>query len=146
METVISSESKIRKFLPKHSKKSALWWVLQRITGVMLFFLILFHMIVNHYLSAIAITDAGFNSIVEEFGLASFQAVQWKMKNFPLYFWISILFVLTVVFHMLNGFRTVTLDLAPGRMSKRLIAIVLLLIGFLLVVYAFFLNSTVMVA
>lgn len=146
METEISSESKFRKFLPKHSKKSALWWVLQRITGVMLFFLILFHMIVNHYLSAIAITNAGFNSIVEEFGLASFQAVQWKMINFPLYFWISILFVLTVVFHMLNGFRTVTLDLAPGRMSKRMVAIVLLLIGFFLVVYAFFLNSTVMVA
>ncbi|UCE13693.1 MAG: hypothetical protein JSV04_00625, partial [Candidatus Heimdallarchaeota archaeon] len=103
----ISSESKFSKFLPKHSKKSAFWWVLQRLTGVMLFFLILFHMIMNHYLSAIAITDAGFNSIVEMYGLASFQAVQWKMNNFPLYLWISVLFVLTVVFHMLNGFRTV---------------------------------------
>ncbi|MHA2246073.1 MAG: hypothetical protein ACXADY_14005 [Candidatus Hodarchaeales archaeon] len=146
MESVISSESKFRKFLPKHSKKSAFWWVLQRITGVMLFFLILFHMIMNHYLSAIAISDAGFKTTVDTYGLASFQAVKWKMENFPLYFWISILFVLTVVFHMLNGFRTVTLDLAPGRMSKRLLGIVLLLIGFLLVVYAFFLNSTVMVA
>ena len=144
MGTEISFESKFRKFLPKHSKKSAFWWVLQRITGVMLFFLILFHMIMNHYLSAITITDAGFNAIVEEFGLASFQAVQWKMINFPLYFWISMLFVLTVVFHMLNGFRTVILDLAPGRVSKRILAMVLLLIGFLFVVYAFFLNSTVM--
>ncbi len=145
MGTETFSESKFGKFLPKHSKKSAFWWVLQRITGVMLFFLILFHMIMNHYLSA-TITTPAFNAIVEEFGLASFQAVQWKMINFPLYFWISILFVLTVGFHMLNGFRTVTLDLAPGKMSKRLLAIVLLLIGFLFVVYAFILNSTVMVA
>ena len=146
MKLSSSQEKKIKQFMPKHQSSSALWWVLQRITGVMLFFLILFHMIMNHYLSAIAITDTGFNTIVEQFGLASFQAVQWKMINFPFYFWISILFVLTVVFHMLNGFRTVTLDLAPGRMSKRVIAIVLLLIGFFLVVYAFFLNYTVMVA
>ncbi|MFX0125822.1 MAG: hypothetical protein ACFFAE_19525 [Candidatus Hodarchaeota archaeon] len=146
MGTEIFSESKFRKFLPKHSKKSALWWVLQRITGAMLFFLILFHMIMNHYLTAIAITDAGFNTIVETYGIASFQAVQWKMNNFPFYFWISILFVLTVVFHMLNGFRTVLLDLAPGRVSKRLLAMVLLLIGFLILVYAFFLNFTVMVS
>ncbi|MFX0206910.1 MAG: hypothetical protein ACFFDT_13065 [Candidatus Hodarchaeota archaeon] len=146
MGTEIFSESKFRKFLPKHSKKSALWWVLQRISGVMLFFLILFHMIMNHYLSAIAITDASFNTIVEAYGLASFQAVQWKMINFPFYFWISILFVLTVVFHMLNGFRTVMLDLAPGRLSKRLLAMILLLIGFLIVVYAFFLNYTVTIS
>ncbi|MHA2225879.1 MAG: hypothetical protein ACXAC8_11780 [Candidatus Hodarchaeales archaeon] len=133
----VSSEIKFRKFLPKHSKKSAFWWVLQRITGVMLFFLILFHMLVNHYLSGHIPSN-----IVN--GIASFEAVQWKMQN-PLYFLISMLFVITVVFHMLNGFRTVTLDLAPGRMSKRLLAIVLLLIGFFFVVYLFFLNSTVMV-
>ncbi len=144
MKLSASQEKKVKQFVPKHSGSSAVWWVLQRITGVMLFFLILFHMIMNHYLSAIAITDTGFNTIVEQFGLASFQAVQWKMINFPFYFWISILFVLTVVFHMLNGFRTVVLDLAPGRLSKRLLAIIILLIGFLLVVYAFFLNSTVM--
>ena len=118
-----------------------MWWVLQRITGAMLFFLILFHMLVNHYSSAHLPAD-----IVNTYGIASFQAVQWKMNNFPLYFWISILFVLTVVFHMLNGFRTVILDLAPGRLSKRLLAMILLLIGFLLVVYALFLNSTVMSA
>ncbi len=144
MKLSASQEKKVKQFVPKHSGSSAVWWVLQRITGVMLFFLILFHMFMNHYLSAISITDTGFNTIVDTFGLASFQAVQWKMINFPLYFWISILFVLTVVFHMLNGFRTVVLDLAPGRLSKRLLAIIILLIGFLLVVYAFFLNSTVM--
>ena len=141
MGTEVFSESKFSKFLPKHSKKSAFWWVLQRITGVMLFFLILFHMLVNHYLSAHLPAD-----IVKDYGIASFQAVRWKMLNFPLYFLISMLFVLTVVFHMLNGFRTVTLDLAPGRMSKRLLAIGLLLLGLLLVVYAFILNSTVMVS
>lgn len=140
------TEGKVRKFLPKHSKKSAIWWVLQRITGAMLFFLILFHMFANHYYSAFAIQDAQFNTIVETFGLASYQAVQYKMSNYPIYFFISILFVITVVFHMLNGFRTVVLDLAPGRVSKRLLAVVLLLVGIGLVVYAFFLNSTVMLS
>lgn len=143
MTADLASTSKLKRFMPKHKGSSALWWVLQRLTGVMLFILILFHMFMNHYLSAIAITNTDFNTIVETFGLASFQAVQWKMINFPFYFWISILFVLTVVFHMLNGFRTVMRDLAPGKLSKRLLAISLLLIGFLLVVFALFLNSTV---
>jgi len=119
---------------------------LQRLTGVMLFLLILFHMFANHYLSALAITDTGFNTIVENFGLASFQAVQWKMVNYPIYLMISILFILTVVFHMLNGFRTVILDLAPGKISKRILAMILLLIGVLLVVYVLSLNYIVSIS
>ena len=141
MKLSSSQEIKIKQFMPKHKSSSALWWVLQRVTGVMLFFLILFHMLVNHYSSAHLPAN-----IVDLYGIASFQAVQWKMRNIPLYFGISILFVLTVVFHMLNGFRTVILDLTPGRLSKRLLAMILLLIGFLLVVFALFLNSTVIAA
>jgi len=140
MTTELTSTSKLKSFMPKHKGSSALWWVLQRLTGVMLFVLILFHMLVNHYSSAHLPAN-----IVADYGIASFQAVQWKMINFPLYSIISILFVLTVVFHMLNGFRTVMLDLAPGKMSKRILAMILLLIGILLVVYvAFVLNPTVM--
>jgi len=131
-------ENKIKRFVPRHSQTSVLWWVLQRLTGVMLFILILFHMLVNHYSSAHLPAD-----IVTDYGIASFQAVQWKMINFPLYSVISILFVLTVVFHMLNGFRTVMLDLAPGKLSKRILAMILLLIGILLVVYLFGLNYIV---
>jgi succinate dehydrogenase hydrophobic anchor subunit len=146
MKLSASQEKNIKRFIPKHQSSSAIWWILQRLTGAMLFFLILFHMLMNHYLSAIAITNTEFNTIVETFGLASFQAVQWKMINFPLYSVISILFVLTVVFHMLNGFRTVILDLAPGKLSKRILAMILLLIGILLVVYAFSLNYIVTIS
>ena len=137
MKLSSSQETKIKQFIPKHKASSAIWWVLQRLTGVMLFFLILFHMFINHYSSAHLPAD-----IVRDYGIASFQAVQWKMINFPLYFLVSMLFVLTVVFHMLNGFRTVILDLAPGKLSKRVLAMILLLVGFLLVVYGFVLNST----
>ena len=138
MKLSTSQEEKIKQFVPKHKSSSALWWVLQRLTGAMLFFLILFHMLVNHYSSAHLPAD-----IVTNYGIASFQAVQWKMINFPFYLVISMLFVLTVVFHMLNGFRTVILDLAPGKISKRILAMILLLIGFLLVVYVLSLNLLV---
>ncbi|MHA2166332.1 MAG: hypothetical protein ACXAC6_04745 [Candidatus Hodarchaeales archaeon] len=146
MKLNTSQEKKIKQFVPKHQGSSAIWWILQRLTGVMLFLLILFHMFANHYLSALAITDTGFNTIVENFGLASFQAVQWKMVNYPIYLMISILFILTVVFHMLNGFRTVILDLAPGKISKRILAMILLLIGVLLVVYVLSLNYIVSIS
>ena len=146
MKLSASQEKKVKQFVPKHKGSSAIWWILQRLTGVMLFFLVLFHMFVNHYLSALAITDTGFNTIVENFGLASFQAVQWKMINFPFYSVISILLILTVVFHMLNGFRTVILDLAPGKLSKRVLAMILLLVGFLLVAYVLSLNYIVRIS
>ena len=145
MKLNTSQEKKVKQFVPKHQGSSAIW-ILQRLTGVMLFLLILFHMFANHYLSALAITDTGFNTIVENFGLASFQAVQWKMVNYPIYLMISILFILTVVFHMLNGFRTVILDLAPGKISKRILAMILLLIGVLLVVYVLSLNYIVSIS
>jgi succinate dehydrogenase/fumarate reductase cytochrome b subunit len=138
MQLSTSQEKKVKQFVPKHKGSSAIWWIMQRLTGAMLFFLILFHMLVNHYSSAHLPAD-----IVSSYGIASFQAVQWKMINFPLYSVISILFVLTVVFHMLNGFRTVILDLAPGKLSKRVLAMILLLIGFLLVAYVLSLNYLV---
>ena len=146
MRLSASREKKIKQFIPKHKSSSAIWWILQRLTGIMLFFLILFHMFMNHYLSAIAFTDTGFNAIVENFGLSSFQAVQWKMLNFPFYFVISMLFGITVVFHMFNGFRTVILDLSPGKWSKRILAMILLLGGFLLVIYLFLFNYIVTIS
>jgi len=139
MKLSSSQESKIRQFLPKHQSSSALWWVLQRISGFFVFLLVFFHMIVNHYLTALMNTDA-----VPELqkGIASFEAVQWKMQN-PLYFWISILFVIFLMIHALNGFRMVMLDVATGHTFRKILAILLLLIGVLVIIYAFILNSTV---
>ena len=61
----------------------------------------------------------------------------------PLYFWISILFVTFLMIHMLNGIRMVTLDVATGHSFRKYFGILLLLIGVLIVTYAFILNSTV---
>ncbi len=135
-----SQKQKVKVFIPKHSGSSAFWWVLQRVSGFLVFLFVLFHMIVNHYLTLLMDTDA--HPELEE-GIASFAAVQWKMQN-PLYFWISILFVVFLMLHMLNGFRMVVLDIATGHSFRKLIGILLLLIGVLAVIYAFTLNSTVL--
>ena len=66
MKLSASQEEKIKLFVPKHKGSSAIWWVLQRLTGAMLFFLILFHMLVNHYSSAHLPAD-----IVNNYGIAS---------------------------------------------------------------------------
>ncbi|MHA1994712.1 MAG: hypothetical protein ACW97Z_09240 [Candidatus Hodarchaeales archaeon] len=135
-----SQEQKVKVFIPKHSGSSAFWWVLQRISGFLVFLFVFFHMVVNHYLTLLMNTE----SIPElEEGIASFSAVQWKMSN-PLYFWVSILFVVFLMLHMLNGFRMVILDVATGHSFRKIIGILLLLIGVLAVIYAFTLNSTVL--
>lgn len=139
MKSSSSQESKIVQFLPKHQSSSALWWVLQRISGFFVFLLVFFHMIVNHYLTALMNTDA-YPELQN--GIASFQAVQWKMQN-PLYFWISILFVIFLMIHALNGFRMVVLDIATGHTFRTVVAILLLIIGVLVIFYAFILNSTI---
>ncbi|PWI46860.1 hypothetical protein CEE45_14580 [Candidatus Heimdallarchaeota archaeon B3_Heim] len=135
-----SQETKVKRFIPKHSGSSAFWWVLQRVSGFLVFLFVFFHMVVNHYLTL----WPGMESRPElEDGIASFSAVQWKMQN-PLYFWISILFVVFLMLHMLNGFRMVVLDVATGHSFRKIFGILLLLIGVLAVIYAFTLNSTIL--
>lgn len=135
------SESKFKRFIPKHQSRSALWWVLQRISGFFLFFFLLFHMLINHYLSALLPADRA------AFGVASFEAVQWKMQytfsGIPLYLVISFCFVTVLIFHMLNGFRTVTMDVTTNQTLRKLIAIFLVLIGLVAIVYTLWLNLTV---
>ncbi|MFW9906729.1 MAG: hypothetical protein ACFFFH_20655 [Candidatus Thorarchaeota archaeon] len=135
------SESKIKRFVPKHQARSALWWVFQRVSGFFLFFFIIFHMLVNHYLTALLPTD------IREFGVASFEAVQWKMQytflGIPLYLVISFCMVTVLVFHMLNGFRTVILDLTTNQTFRKLIAFLLIIIGLLAITYTLWLNLTV---
>ncbi|MFX0184160.1 MAG: succinate dehydrogenase, hydrophobic membrane anchor protein [Candidatus Hodarchaeota archaeon] len=131
------SKSRFKRFVPKHEARSALWWIIQRLSGFFLFFLILFHMLINHYISELIPTN-----IAETYGIASFEAVQWKMQQ-PLYLIISMLFVLFLAFHMLNGLRTVIFDLAPGKKIRTVFVVLLLLIGIGIVLYALILNLTV---
>ncbi len=141
MKTEISSESKLKQFIPKHQARSAIWWVLQRLSGFFLFFFLLFHLLANHYLTALLPAD------VRAFGVASFEAVQWKMQytylGIPLYLVISLCFVTFLVFHMLNGFRTVTLDLTTNQTLRKLIAFLLVIIGFVAIAYTIWLNLSV---
>ena len=141
MGTEISSESKLKRFLPKHQARSAIWWVFQRLTGFFLFFFVLFHLLVNHYLTALLPES------IASSGVASFEAVQWKMQytylGIPLYLVISLLFVTFLVFHMLNGFRTVILDLTTNQTLRKLLAFFLVIIGIVAIGYTIWLNLTV---
>ncbi len=137
----ISSESKLKRFVPKHQARSAIWWVFQRVSGFLLFFFILFHMLANHYLTALLPAD------IRASGVASFEAVQWKMQytylGIPLYLVISFCMVTLLVFHMLNGVRTVILDLTTNQTLRKLIAFLLIIIGLLVISYTLWLNLTV---
>ncbi len=134
------SQERVKLFIPKHSGSSAFWWVLQRLSGFFVFVFVFLHMVINHYLTLLMETED-----IPELanGIASFQAVQWKMQN-PLYFWVSILFVVFLIIHMLNGFRMVVLDVATGHSFRKIFGILLILVGILIVLYAFVLNSTVL--
>lgn len=141
MGTEVSSESKLKRFVPKHQARSAIWWVFQRISGFFLFFFVIFHMLVNHYLTALLPTN------IRALGVASFEAVQWKMQytylGIPWYLVISFCMVTVLVFHMLNGFRTVTLDLTTNQTLRKLIAFLLIVIGLVAITYTLWLNLTV---
>lgn len=140
MKLSSSQEKRIKQFIPKHQGSSAIWWVLQRISGFFVFLFVFLHMVVNHYLTLLM--DTGTEAALDK-GIASFEAVQWKM-SFPIYFWVSILFVVFLMIHMLNGARMVVLDIATGHSFRKLFGILLLLLGVIIVVYAFILNSTVL--
>jgi succinate dehydrogenase cytochrome b556 subunit len=132
-----SSEGFFKRFIPKHEASSAWLWIFQRISGALVFFLLLFHMAVNHYLNLVIPED-----IATEYGIASMQSVIIKMQN-PAYFIVSILFVVVLLFHALNGFRTVVLDLAPSQNTRKLLGILLILIGIVATIYILILNLMV---
>ncbi len=140
MKLSASQEKNFKKFIPKHQGSSAVWWALQRVSGFLVFLFVFFHMVVNHYLTAIM--DTSTESALSK-GIASFEAVQWKMSN-PIYFTISILFVVFLMIHALNGFRMVVLDVATGHSFRKFFGILLLLLGVAIVVYAIILNSTIL--
>ena len=140
MKLSASQEKNVKKFIPKHQGSSAVWWALQRVSGFLVFLFVFFHMVVNHYLTAIM--DTSTESALSK-GIASFEAVQWKMSN-PIYFTISILFVVFLMIHALNGFRMVVLDVATGHSFRKFFGILLLLLGVVIVVYAIILNSTIL--
>ncbi len=140
MKLSASQEKKVKQFVPKHQGSSAVWWVLQRVSGFLVFLFVFFHMLVNHYLTALMDTDT---EVALSKGIASFEAVAWKMSN-PLYFTISILFVIFLMIHALNGFRMVVLDMATGHSFRKIFGILLFLLGVVIVIYAFILNSTIL--
>lgn len=136
----LDSESRLKRFVPKHEARSAQWWVLQRISGAFTFVFLGFHMLVNHFFNPLI--EAQYPEIVEEYGIASFRVVQIKFAN-PLYLIISFLFVVFLLFHAFNGMRTVWFDIAAGQSSRRFVSWLLLILAVVLILFTLWLNFSV---
>ncbi|MHA2363162.1 MAG: hypothetical protein ACXAC7_04340 [Candidatus Hodarchaeales archaeon] len=125
---------KLKGFLPKHDKKSVLWWGLQRISGFLLLFALLFHMIVVHY-SNLFVPE----HLVDTYGISSAEVVRWKFSQWW-YVLTDYIMVILLLFHGLNGARTVVLDMVTKEGVKSKLTLMLIIIGFLAFIYIAIVN------
>lgn len=99
-------------------------WLAQVISGLLLLFLLGFHMIAQHF--------------VARGGLRTYQEVVAYLSS-PVIWLLEALFLLVVVFHAVLGVRAVVLDLNPSPRALRRVERVLIALGILAVAYGFWL-------
>ncbi len=97
------------------SSRSALTWLLQRITGLMLAVFMLTHLNVNH----LTLGDRLIDFSLVNTRLAG--SMGWKI--------FYLLFVPSCVFHAMNGLWGVLVDFRPSDMTRRVFMAALWLIG-----------------
>ncbi len=100
------------------SKTGALAWLLQRVTAVILFVLLMMHFITYHFIRG---------------GEFSYQGIVAKMQS-PWFLMIQFLFLLTALYHGLNGVWMVSEDYIHNRFW-RLAVFNLLLFGGLVLLF-----------
>lgn len=96
------------------SKMSARLWILQRVTSVGLIIVLLFHMVVLHYVDP-----------SEEITLADTQV---RLQSF-LFIVVDSFLLTFALFHGLNGVRNVAYDYFPKPRTRKLISYILLVVG-----------------
>ena len=101
---------------PQTSYDTGIWpWLLQRVTGPALLIFLGVHMFVTHF--------GGFH-------ILTFAKVAERFRTAPV-FWTTFdsLFLIFVVFHSLNGLRTIIYDFRPGPRLRLGATILLWIIG-----------------
>jgi succinate dehydrogenase / fumarate reductase membrane anchor subunit len=88
------------------SSYSALLWLGQVVTGILLLFTLGLHMFAHHY-------------VVED-GLRDFNQVLDYVSN-PLIFVVEIIFLIVVSIHAMLGVRSILFDLGPAESMKKVI-------------------------
>ncbi len=105
-------------------------WLIKIITGPLLVFLVLLHLVVNHYLGSLPS------------GLMTYDDIVAYFQN-PVIPAIEILFLATVVTHCLIGLRGIIIDLNPSRSVLTLVTWLLGLIGISSVLYGVWLALAI---
>jgi succinate dehydrogenase hydrophobic anchor subunit len=99
-------------------------WLTQALTGLLLVFILAFHMIAHHY--------------VVEGGLRNYEQVLDYVAN-PIVFVIEVLFVIVAVIHGLLGVRSIITDLRPSAATMRAFEWGLRIVGLITIAYGIYL-------
>ncbi len=103
----------MKKSFKESSKSGALVWLWQRITAVVLFILLMVHYITYHFISS---------------GGVTYQQVMDKMQS-PWFNLIQFLFLITALYHGLNGVWMVTEDYIHCKAWRLIIHSLIVLVG-----------------
>jgi len=98
------------------SRRGATLWLLQRISAVVIFVLLIIHYVTYHFIGD---------------GTITYQQISAKMAS-PWFNLTQILFLVCGVFHGLNGVWMVAEDYFHSRLTRLLLVSILLLLGMLL--------------
>ncbi len=103
----------MKKTFNESSKTGAVAWLLQRLTAVVLFIMLLVHFVTYHFISN---------------GVFTWETVVKKMQT-PWFNLVQFLFLITALYHGLNGVWMVTEDYIHSRFWRILIFCLILLVG-----------------
>jgi succinate dehydrogenase / fumarate reductase membrane anchor subunit len=102
------------------TRRNALWWYTQRVTGALLVPLLVAHFWVEHFMSKTLLR-----------GDLSYEAILSRISH-PVWQGIDIAFLLVALLHGLNGLRNIVLDYGRvGRRVAQAITVVLVAAGVL---------------
>jgi succinate dehydrogenase / fumarate reductase membrane anchor subunit len=104
----------MKKTFKETSKAGAIAWLLQRVTAVILFILLIYHFAYYHFISK---------------GIYPWKEVVARMQS-PWFNLLQFLFLSTALYHGLNGIWMVTEDYIHGKTWRMIIFSLILLVGF----------------
>jgi succinate dehydrogenase / fumarate reductase membrane anchor subunit len=103
----------MKKTFKETSKTGAVAWLLQRITAVILFALLIIHFVTYHFIAK---------------GVYPWKEVVAKMQS-PWFNLMQFIFLVTALYHGLNGIWMVTEDYIHGRILRMIVYSLILLVG-----------------
>lgn len=122
----ISTEMMVPKFfVPQHSSAGAWAWILQRLTGALLWIFLGMHLLATHFgwftPNVYADKNTGYT------GPASYNSVMDRMHSTM--FWIDFTLLFIAVYHGLNGLKMISYDIWTGNTARKIVNWVLTILG-----------------